>query len=90
MPHEKASGVRMIDISEFNERCLILVDEVVCDGKEIVVTRNGHPICRLVPFRRKPKSLFGIDKGRFELLGDLISPIDVDWEAQTGRTRDED
>ena len=33
---------------------------------------------RLVPYREKPKSLFGIDKGRFEILGDIVEPLDVE------------
>ena len=77
----KATRVRMIDVSEFFEKCLKLVDEVARSGSEIVITKNDRPISRLVPFREKPKSLFGIDKGRFELLGDIISPVNVEWEA---------
>lgn len=76
----------MIDVSEFNGNCLMLVDEVARDGNVIVITKNGRPISRLVPFRESPKSLFGIDGGRIELLGDIISPVNVEWEAQTGRT----
>lgn len=26
-------------------------------------------------------SLFGIDKNKFEILGDIISPLDVEWES---------
>ena len=82
----KATRVRMIEVSEFFEKCLMLVDEVARGGSEIVITKNDRPISRLVPFREKPKSLFGIDKGRVELLGDVTSPVNVEWEAQTGRT----
>ena len=90
MKDGKANRVRMIDVSEFDEQYLKLVNEVAGDGNEIVVTKNGRPISRLVPFRKKPKSLFGIDKGRFELLGDVISTVNVEWEARTGRTGDGD
>ena len=80
----------MIDVSEFFEKCLKLVDEVPRSGSEIVITKNDRPISRLVPFREKRKSLFGIDKGRVELLGDVTSAVNVEWEAQTGRTWDAD
>ena len=53
----KATRVRMIDVSEFFEKCLKLVDEVARSGSEIVITKNDRPISRLVPFREKPKSL---------------------------------
>ena len=87
---EGASRIRMIDVSEFNEKCLKLVDEVARRGSEFVITRNGRPVSRLVPFHKKPKSLFGIDTGRFEILRYVILPVNVEWEAQTGRPWDGD
>ena len=45
----------MIDVSEFFEKCLMLVDEVARSGSEIVITKNDRPISQLAPFREKPK-----------------------------------
>ncbi len=84
------AGVRTIKASEFKARCLKLMDEIAASGAEIVITKNGRPVSRLVPYRRKPKSLFGIDRGRVEVLGDLDEPLDVAWEAASGRIRSED
>ena len=81
-----ADTTRTIKASEFKAKCLKLMDEVADGGYEIVITKNGRPISRLVPYREKPKSLFGIDRGRFEILGDIIEPVDVEWEANSGRT----
>ncbi len=43
------------------------------------------PIAKLelpfVPYRNKPISLFGIHKNKIEILGDIIEPLDVEWEA---------
>ena len=86
MSHDKAAGARTIKASEFKAKCLKLMDEVADSGNEIVITKNGRPVSRLVPYREKPKSLFGIDKGRFKILGDIIKPLDVEWEANTGKT----
>lgn len=79
-----------IKASEFKAKCLKLMDEVAAKGHEVVITKNGRPVSRLVPYREKPKSLFGIDRGRIEILGDIIEPIDVEWEAATGKTWDGD
>ena len=84
------AGVRTIKASEFKATCLKLMDEVASSGAEIVITKNGRPISRLVPYRKKPESLFGIDRGRLEILGDIDAPLDVVWEAETGRLREED
>ena len=64
------------------------MDEVARSGEEIVITKNGRPMSRLVPIRDKPNSLFGIDKGRIKILGDVITPGEVEWEAQYGSTWD--
>ena len=78
---EAASAVRSIKASEFKAKCLGLMDEVAETGREIIITKNGRPVSRLVPYRDKPKTLFGIDKGRLEILGDITSPVDVEWKA---------
>ncbi|MXW96225.1 MAG: type II toxin-antitoxin system prevent-host-death family antitoxin [Acidimicrobiaceae bacterium] len=74
-----------IKASEFKARCLKLMDEVAETGKEIVITKNGRPVSRLVPHVERPRSLFGIDKGKIEILGDIIEPIDVEWDAVAGK-----
>ena len=80
-------GPRTIAASEFKAKCLKLMDEVAESGEEIVITKNGRPVLRLLPYREKPKSWFGRDRGRIEILGDIIEPIDVEWEAQSDPDR---
>ena len=82
--------VRTIKASEFKAKCLNLMNEVAESGAEYVITKNGRPVSRLVPYRNKPKTLFGIDRGRLEILGDIDEPLDVEWEAQTDKFREED
>ena len=78
MSNDKIADSRTIKASEFKAKCLKLMDEVADNGNEIVITKNGRPVSRLVPYRKKPKSLFGIDKGRIKILGDIIEPLDVE------------
>lgn len=82
---ETPQGAMTIKASEFKARCLKLMDEVAETGKEIVITKNGRPVSRLVPHVERPRSLFGIDKGKIEILGDIIEPIDVEWDAVAGK-----
>ena len=84
------AGVRTIKASEFKARCLKLMDEVADNGAEIVITKNGRPVSRLIPWRKKPDTLFGIDRGKLEILGDVDGPLDVAWEAETGRVQEEE
>ena len=84
------AGVRTIKASEFKARCLKLMDEVADNGAEIVITKNGRPVSRLIPYRKKPDTLFGIDRGKLEIHGDLDEPLDVAWEAEAGGVQEED
>ncbi len=84
-----AGGPKTIKASEFKAKCLKLMDEVAETGEEIVITKNGRPVSRLAPYREKPKTLFGIDRGKVKILGDIIAPIDVEWDAATGKNWDD-
>lgn len=79
--------VWIMKASEFKAKCLKLMDEVSERGEEIVITKHGRPVSKLVPYREKPKTLFGIDRGKLEIVGDIVSPIDVEWEAEANSDR---
>jgi len=81
------TGVRTIKASDFKARCLQLMDDLAESGGEIVITKHGRPVSRLLPYRERPKSLFGAYRGRLEILGDIIEPIDVRWEAESDPDR---
>jgi len=73
--------MRTIKASEFKAKCLKLMDEVAETGEPLVITKGGKPVARLVPLGERPKSLWGAHKGLIEIKGDIVSPVDVDWEA---------
>ena len=80
-------GPRTIKASEFKATCLKLMDEVAENGGEIVITKNGRPTAKLVAYREKPKTLFGIDQGKLEIIGDVVAPVDTQWEADSDPDR---
>ena len=75
------SEVRTVTASEFRAKCLALMDEVAETGEEILITKRGKPVARLIPpleLVPSPEGLgapFGFYKGRGAILGDIISPI---------------
>jgi len=75
--------MRTIKASEFKATCLRLMDEVQRTGETIVITKRGEPVCELVPHRQRPDTLFGALAGSVEILGDIVGPVDVDWESTT-------
>jgi prevent-host-death family protein len=71
-----------IKASVFKAKCLRLMEKVNQTGEEIVITKNGKPISKLVPYRSRPKSLFGLHGDKVSSNDDLIEPIDVEWDAE--------
>lgn len=73
---------KIMKASEFKAKCLAVMDEVAKTGQGVVVTKNGKPLVELVPHQTKPKrGPLGIWKGQVEIVGDIILPIDVEWDA---------
>jgi prevent-host-death family protein len=72
---------RHIEASKFKAKCLALIDEVARTGNPLVITKNGSPVAELVPHRPQARTARGIFKGELFITGDIISPIDVEWDA---------
>ena len=85
--NRKVTGLRTVKASEFKAKCLKLMDEVAESGEEVIITKNGRPVSRLVPYRAKPKAPFGRDRDKIGILGDMTAPIDAEWEAETNPYR---
>ena len=76
--------MQTIQASEFKANCLALMDEVERTGEAILITRNGKPVAELRPYVDETRSSpFGCWKGMIEIKGDIMSPIDVEWEANS-------
>ncbi len=74
-------STQTIKASQFKAQCLQLMDEVQRTGKEIIITKNGTPVSKLAPIVKKPETLFGAHKEEIKITGDIISPLDVEWDA---------
>jgi prevent-host-death family protein len=70
-----------IAAGEFKAKCLGLLDEVQRQRKEVVITKRGKPVAKLVPIVDNDVSFIGSMRGTMEIIGDIVSPIDVEWEA---------
>lgn len=71
---------RQLPAGEFKAKCLAVLDDVQRTGRSVVVTKRGRPVAQVVPLASSPsRSLHG------SLLyeSDLLSPIDVEWDARS-------
>lgn len=75
-----------VPAGQFKAHCLKLIDEVQTKRMEVVVTKRGKPVARLVPLEDAPMSrLFGCLKGTVTILGDIILPVEEEWESDDPR-----
>lgn len=75
--------MKTMSAADFKAKCLSLMDEVAAQRREIVITKRGKPVAKLVPVETKPRSIFGCMAGTAQILGDIIEPaVDPgEWEV---------
>ncbi len=69
-----------IAAGEFKSKCLKLLDQVKEERQTLVITKHGKPVAQVVPIPAQ-ESIVGSMKGSVLWMGDIISPIDVEWDA---------
>jgi antitoxin (DNA-binding transcriptional repressor) of toxin-antitoxin stability system len=57
------------------------MNEVNQKHHEIVITKQGKPIAKLVPYTQARKGLFGAMEGSITILEDIVEPTGETWEA---------
>ncbi|MCU1350373.1 MAG: hypothetical protein JWO56_3403 [Acidobacteria bacterium] len=68
---------KTVEESEFAEHATALLDGVTTNGDEVLVTRHGQVVARVVPVEQR----FGPMHGTVEILGDIEESIDAEWDA---------
>ena len=63
---------------------LEVIDEVQRLRMPVIITKRGMPVAKLVPLDEHPESFIGSMKGTMEIIGDIVAPVDVTWEADAG------
>ena len=62
-----------ISATGFKAKCLSLIDEVQEQGSELIISKHGRPVARLVPVGAEKPWLALRGKGRFT--GDPFAPV---------------
>src|SRR5262245_33567630 len=73
-----SSRGRRMAAGGFKAQCLAVLDDVELSGREVVITKRGRPVAKVVPVR--PAPVVPIP----DLIvhqDDLVSPIEVEWDA---------
>jgi prevent-host-death family protein len=69
-----------IPAGEFKAKCLKLMDKVAKDRQPLTITKHGKPVVQVTPIPAQ-ENIVGSMKGSVLWMGDIISPIDVEWDA---------
>ena len=73
---------KTIPATAFKAQCLKIMDDVGRRRFEVVVTKRGKPMARILPPHGSTQpSLFGCAREYIRSVGDIISPTGVGWEA---------
>jgi prevent-host-death family protein len=73
---------KSISASDFKARCAQVIDEVSKGSGSVVITKRGKPIAKLVPVEKKKRTtLFGFAPGCIKVHGDIVAPVEVEWDA---------
>ena len=72
---------KKVSAGEFKAKCLKIMDEVQRTKIHIIITKRNVPVAEMSPIKEKKRPSFGWMKGTAHIIGDIIEPIDVEWEA---------
>jgi len=71
--------MKRIAAGAFKARCLAVMKDVAATGEPVIVTKRGKPIVKLVPAGKETPGLLGCMAGKVKIIGDIESPIPVEW-----------
>jgi len=71
-----------ISVAQFRSNCFKFIDEVGKTHKEIIITKRGKPVAKLVCYKKNNESdpLLGSLAGSGETIADLTEPFEEEWE----------
>ena len=74
--------MQQINVSEFKQRCLALLDDL--QGEGLLITKRGKPVAKVIPIRAGSAELIGSMKGKLKIKGDILS-TGIRWNALARR-----
>ena len=57
--------------AEFKAQCLAVMDQVSLSGREVVITKHGKPVVKVVPVSEGEDAIFGALAGLARVVGDV-------------------
>lgn len=62
--------MKKINASKFKEQSLSILDNL--DPEEIVITKHGRPVAKLIPIQERSANLIGCLRGKMRVIGNVM------------------
>jgi len=73
----------IIAAGQFKAKCMELMDLVNKNNEEIIISKHGKPVAKLVPLNNgHEKSIFGYLKNSVTMEKDIVKSTGVHWNAE--------
>jgi len=79
-------ATKTIPAGEFKAKCLALMDEIAVSGDELLITKRGKAVARLVPARESDPYLSLRGSVTWKDEEDLIAPTGEPWPGESDDT----
>jgi len=73
--------MKTLAAGKFKAQCLALIDQVAQNHEPIIITKYGKPLVKVLPIDAKKETREKPLKGLATYIGDIVSPIDEEWEV---------
>ena len=73
--------MKTVQATKFKAQCLAMLDNVANTHETLIITKHGKPVAKILPFDSEKDLSATPLKGLATFVGDIISPIDEEWEA---------
>ena len=70
---------KQMPAGEFKARCLRVLEDVAASRHEVIITKRGRPVAKLVPLSSAGAVPLN---GLIVRQGDLVSPLGEEWDAE--------
>jgi prevent-host-death family protein len=67
--------MKQMRASAFKARCLKVMNEIQATGEPVIVTKRGKPVVKVVPIKPEKDDIFGFMASKFDIVGDIESPL---------------
>src|ERR1700761_9438182 len=76
--------MKTLNVSDFREQCLQLLEGLPADG--ILITKRGRPLAKVTPVPSSCSELIGTMKGLISNPQDDLFSTGVAWDAESGHS----